>query len=118
MPHPLKDVMCVVTWHVFRVDWRSEEFLRWQPAMCSGPGDLELKSSNLQYSEKIHANPLQAGLGTICDFLIKQFEVYKRSYSTINSYRSALSSMLWPVARWLRLRRTSYFCSFELQVYK
>ena len=31
------------------------------------------------------------------DFLIEQFEDSKKSYSTINSYRSALSSMLLPV---------------------
>ena len=42
-------------------------------------------------------NPLQADLGTVCDFLTEQFEDSKKSYSTINSYRSALSSMLLPV---------------------
>ena len=43
------------------------------------------------------ANPLQADLGTVCDFLTELFEVLNKSYSTINSYRSALSSMLLPV---------------------
>ena len=33
----------------------------------------------------------------MCDFLTDQFDVHKKSYSTINSYRSALSSMLPPV---------------------
>ena len=34
---------------------------------------------------------------TVCDFLTELFEDLKKSYSTINSYRSALSSMLLPV---------------------
>ena len=34
---------------------------------------------------------------TVCDFLTEQFEDINKSYSTINSYRSALSSMLLPV---------------------
>ena len=34
---------------------------------------------------------------TVCDFLTEQFEDFNKSYSTINSYRSALSSMLLPV---------------------
>ena len=34
---------------------------------------------------------------TVCDFLTEQFENFNKSYSTINSYRSALSSMLLPV---------------------
>ena len=41
--------------------------------------------------------PLQADLGLVCDFLTEQFEVLNKSYGTINSYRSALSSMLLPV---------------------
>ncbi|KAK2568331.1 hypothetical protein P5673_007349 [Acropora cervicornis] len=47
--------------------------------------------------QKKQRNPLQADLGTVCDFLTEQFEDSKKSYSTINSYRSALSSMLLPV---------------------
>ena len=34
---------------------------------------------------------------TVCDFLTEQFEDFNKSYSTINSYRSALPSMLLPV---------------------
>ena len=34
---------------------------------------------------------------TVCDFLTEQFEDFNKSHSTINSYRSALSSMLLPV---------------------
>ena len=34
---------------------------------------------------------------TVCDFLTEQFEDFNKSYSTINSYRSTLSSMLLPV---------------------
>lgn len=34
---------------------------------------------------------------TVCDFLTEQFEDLNKSYSTINSYRSVLSSMLLPV---------------------
>ena len=34
---------------------------------------------------------------TVCDFLTEQFEDFNKSYSTINSYGSALSSMLLPV---------------------
>ena len=33
----------------------------------------------------------------VCDFLTEQFEDLNKSYSTINSYRSAFSSMLLPV---------------------
>ena len=47
--HPFKDVMRLVEWHVSGVAWRSEEFLRGQPAMCSSPGFPELKSSTLQH---------------------------------------------------------------------
>ena len=42
-------------------------------------------------------NPLQADLETVCDFLTEKFKDFNNSYSTINSYRSALSSMLLPV---------------------
>ena len=35
---------------------------------------------------------------TVYDFLTEQFEDFNKSYSTTNSYRSALSSMLLPVA--------------------
>ena len=34
---------------------------------------------------------------TVCNFLTEQFEGFNKSYSTINSYRSALSSMLLPL---------------------
>ena len=47
--------------------------------------------------EKKQANPLQADLGKVCDFLTEQFEVLNKSYSYISSHRSALSSMLLPV---------------------
>lgn len=33
---------------------------------------------------------------TVCDFLTEQFEDLNQSYSTISSFRSALSSMLLP----------------------
>ncbi|KAK2551361.1 hypothetical protein P5673_027760 [Acropora cervicornis] len=49
------------------------------------------------WCDRKHRNPLQADLGTVCDFLTEQFEDSKKSYSTYNSYRSALSSMLLPV---------------------
>ena len=42
-------------------------------------------------------SPLQADLETVCDLLTEQFEDFNKSYSTINSHRSALSSMLLPV---------------------
>ena len=41
-------------------------------------------------------DPVQASLGMVCDFLSDQFGEGK-SYSTVNSYRSALSAMLVPV---------------------
>ena len=47
--------------------------------------------------DRRQTNPLQADLGTVCDFLTEQFGDSKKSYRTINSYRSALSSMLLPV---------------------
>ena len=49
------------------------------------------------WCDRKERNPLQADLGTVCDFFTEQFEDSKKSYSTINSYRSALSSMLLPV---------------------
>ena len=49
------------------------------------------------WCERKQRNPLQAVLVTVCDFLTNQFEDLKKSYSTINSYRYALSSMLLPV---------------------
>ena len=50
-----------------------------------------------RWCDRKERNPLQADLGTVCDFLTEQFEDSKKSYSTINSYRSALSPMLVPV---------------------
>ena len=41
-------------------------------------------------------DPVQATVGTVCDFLSDQFGEGK-SYSTVNAYRSALSGMLVPV---------------------
>ena len=41
-------------------------------------------------------DPVQATVGTVCDFLSDQFGEGK-SYSTVNSYRSALSGMLVPI---------------------
>ena len=41
-------------------------------------------------------DPVQAIVGTVCDFLSDQFGEGK-SYSTVNSYRSALSGMLVPI---------------------
>ena len=49
------------------------------------------------WCKKKQRNPLQADLVTDCDFLTEQFEDLKKSYITINSYRSALSSVLLPV---------------------
>ena len=51
------------------------------------------------WCDRKQRNPLQADLDlvTVCDFLTEQFEDSKKSYGTINSYRSALSSMLLPV---------------------
>ena len=49
------------------------------------------------WCDRKQRNPLQADQGTVCDFLTEQFEDSKKSYSIINSYRSALSSMLLPV---------------------
>ena len=48
-------------------------------------------------NNKKQRNPLPADLVTVCDFLTEQFEDHNMSYSTINSYRSTLSSMLLPV---------------------
>lgn len=66
-----------------------------------------LKGTEKQYSaawkcfccwcDRRQRNPLQADLETVCDFLTEQFEDFNKSYSTINSYRSALSSMLLPI---------------------
>ena len=102
--HPPKDVMRLVAWHVSGISWRSEEFLRGQPAMCSSPGVPELKTSTLQHGGASVAGLrrnrqilFKQNLGTVCDFLTDHFEVLNKSYSTINSYRSALSSMLLPV---------------------
>ncbi|XP_067046483.1 uncharacterized protein [Acropora muricata] len=49
------------------------------------------------WCDRKQRNPLQVDVGTVCDFLTEQFEDSKKSYSTINSYRCALSSMLLPV---------------------
>ncbi|XP_067030849.1 uncharacterized protein [Acropora muricata] len=49
------------------------------------------------WCDRKQINLLQADLGTVCDFLTEQFEDSKKSYSTVNSYGSALSSMLLPV---------------------
>ena len=49
------------------------------------------------WCDRKQRNPLQADLETVCDFLTEQFEDFSKSYSTINSYRSALSSMLLPI---------------------
>ena len=49
------------------------------------------------WCDRKQRNSLQADLMTVCDFLTEQFEDFNKSYSTINSYRSALSSMLLPV---------------------
>ena len=49
------------------------------------------------WCDRKQRNALQADLGTVCDFLTEQFQDSKKSYSTINSYRSALSFMLLPV---------------------
>ena len=49
------------------------------------------------WCDRRQRNPLQADLETVCDFLTEQFEDFNKSYSTINSYRSALSSMLLPI---------------------
>ena len=49
------------------------------------------------WCDRKQRNPLQADLKTVCDFLTEQFEDFNKSYSRINSYRSALSSMLLPV---------------------
>ena len=62
------------------------------------------------WCDRKQRNPLQADLGTVCDFLTGQFEDSKKSYSTINSYRSALSSMLLPVDGY-SVGRASYHCS-------
>ena len=42
-------------------------------------------------------DPLCASLGVVCDFLTEQFETENKAYSTINSYRLALSSILPPL---------------------
>ena len=72
--------------------------------MCSSHGVQGQKSSTQRlgnvfccWCDRKQRIPLQADLGTVCDFLTEQFEDSKKSYSTINSYRSALSSMLLPV---------------------
>ena len=49
------------------------------------------------WCDRKHRNPLQADLMTVCDFLTEQFEDLNKSYSTINSYRSAFSSILLPI---------------------
>ena len=49
------------------------------------------------WCDRKQRNPLQANLETVCDFLTEQFEDFNKLYSTINSYRSALSSMLLPI---------------------
>ena len=49
------------------------------------------------WCDRRQRNPLQADLETVRDFLTEQFEDFNKSYSTINSYRSALSSMLLPI---------------------
>ena len=71
--------------------------------MCSSHGVQGQKSSTQRlgnvfccWCDRKQRIPLQADLGTVCDFLTEQFEDSKKSYSTINSYKSALSSMLLP----------------------
>ena len=48
------------------------------------------------WCEQRTRDPVQATVGSVCDFLSDQFGEGK-SYSTVNSYRSALSGMLVPV---------------------
>ena len=49
------------------------------------------------WCDRKQKNPLQADQETVCDFLMEKFEDLNKSYSTINSYKSALSSMLLPI---------------------
>jgi len=65
--HPLKDVMRLAVWHVSGIVWRSEEFLRGQPTMCSSPGGPEQKSSILQ-----RGNAFVAGVRRNREILFKQ----------------------------------------------
>ena len=61
------------------------------------------------WCDRKQRNPLQADLGTVCDFPTEQFEDSKRSYSTINYYRSALSSVI--TCRLIFCGRAPYYCS-------
>ena len=61
------------------------------------------------WCDRKQRNPPQADLGTVCDFLTELFEDSKKSCSTINSYRSALSSVI--TCRWIFFGRAPYYCS-------
>ena len=97
--------MHLAAWYVSGITYRSEEFLQGQQAMCSSHGVQGQKSSTQRLGNVFVAGVIgnreilfkQIDLVTVCDFLIEQFEDSKKSYGTINSYRSALSSMLLPV---------------------
>ena len=84
--HPLKDVMRVAAWHVSGITYMSEESLQGQPTMCSSHG---VQGQKKQYSaawecfccwcDRKQRNPLQADLGTVCDFPTEQYEDSKIS---------------------------------------
>ena len=43
--HPLREMIQLTAWHVTEIAWRSEEFLRGQPIMCSSLGDSKQYST-------------------------------------------------------------------------
>ena len=63
------------------------------------------------WCDRKQREPLEADLRTVCDFLTEQFEDFNKSYSTINSYRSALSLLYVIACRWIFCGRKSYYCS-------
>ena len=101
MLHPLRDSMRLIAWHVSALDLNRRDFLNGLPVMCSNPGVLTLLCSipRKSFCSKCgpkQVDPLSTSLGVVCDFRTEQFETENKAYSTTNSYRSALSSILPP----------------------
>ena len=101
--HPLRKSLRLAAWNLSGVDWKVKEFLQGQPhtsweSWRAGTGKQYSAawSCFIGWGKQRTRDPVQATVGTLCDFLSDQFGEGK-SYSTVNSYRSALSGILVPV---------------------
>ena len=97
--HPLRDSMRLIAWHVSVLDLNRRDFLNGLPVMCSNPGVPAPPSSIPWHGSRFVAGVVQNKLIHFTHLVTDQFETENKSYSTINSYRSALSSILPPFER-------------------